>query len=294
MKIAMIGPFALAPKGTASARALPMAQALVERNHQVFLYLAPYDNLAHAGRTETRGDVLIHNLNLRRVRAWTPLLSAWRLASLARQLQPDVVHVFKPVGYAALAGMILHSTTRLPIVVDTDDWEGTGGWNSVNPYPWHWRRFFDFQERWLPRHAAAVTVASRTLESQVWGMGVPPDRVFYAPNCPRASLLSAKENVSEAEQADVRERLGIGSEGPLRYATPQTEDREMPPHYCSSLLTWRNSRLQKRPAPLGRPSLLQYQVSLPRAVYAQSRLRLLPEVPPCQPLSRWRTHRART
>jgi glycosyltransferase involved in cell wall biosynthesis len=207
----MIGPFAFAPKATVSARAFPIAQALVRRNHQVSLLLPPYDNLAHAGQTETRAGVQVRNLDIRRVRAWTPLTAAWRLAAQARRLAPDVVHVFKPVGYAALAGMILRHTTRLPVVVDTDDWEGTGGWNSVNPYPWHWRRTFDFQERWLPRHAAAVTVASRTLQTQVWGMGVPPERVFYAPNCPRASLLSARDQVSKADQARVRQQLGIGS-----------------------------------------------------------------------------------
>jgi glycosyltransferase involved in cell wall biosynthesis len=122
-----------------------------------------------------------------------------------------VVHVFKPVGYAALAGIFIRHTTRLPLVVDTDDWEGTGGWNSVNPYPWHWKRFFDLQERWLPRRAAAVTVASRTLQSQIWGLGVPPERVFYAPNCPRASLLSAPDRVTAADRARVREQLSIGS-----------------------------------------------------------------------------------
>ena len=217
MKIAMIGPFAFAPKATVSARAFPMAQALVQRDHRVSLLLPPYDNLEHAGREETRDGVHVQNLDLRRVRPWTPLTAAWRLAVETRRLSPDVVHVFKPVGYAALAGMIVRRTTRLPIVVDTDDWEGTGGWNSVNPYPWHWKRFFDFQERWLPRHAAAVTVASRTLQSQIWGLGVPPERVFYVPNCPRASLLSAPGQVTAADQvaaadrARVREQLGIGS-----------------------------------------------------------------------------------
>jgi glycosyltransferase involved in cell wall biosynthesis len=187
-----------------------MAHALVQRNHQVSLLLPPYDNLKHAGQNETRDGVRIHNLDLRRVRPWTPLTAAWRLAALTRRLSPDLVHVFKPVGYAALAGMIVQRTTRLPVVVDTDDWEGTGGWNSVNPYPWHWRRTFDFQERWLPRHAAAVTVASRTLQSQIWGLGVSPERVFYVPNCPRASLLSAPGQVTEADRARVREQLGIG------------------------------------------------------------------------------------
>jgi glycosyltransferase involved in cell wall biosynthesis len=208
----MIGPFAFAPKATVSARAFPIAQALVQRGHRVSLFLPPYDNLSHAGQTETRGGVQIHNLAIRRIQPWTPLSAAWKLASKVRRLAPDAVHVFKPVGYAALAGMILRRTTRLPLIVDTDDWEGTGGWNSVNPYPWHWRRFFDLQERWLPRHAVAVTVASRTLQSQIWGIGVPPERVFYAPNCPGASLLSARDRVSEDDQARVRRQLGIGSD----------------------------------------------------------------------------------
>jgi glycosyltransferase involved in cell wall biosynthesis len=211
VKIAIIGPFAFAPKATVSARAFPIAQALVLRGHHVSLFLPPYDNLAHAGRSETRDGVQIHNLALRRIRPWTPLSAAWRLASQVRRFGPDLVHVFKPVGYAALAGMILVRTTRLPLVVDSDDWEGTGGWNSINPYPWHWRRFFDLQERWLPRHASAVTVASRTLQSQVWGLGVPPERVFYAPNCPRAGLLSARDRVSETDRARIRQQLSIGS-----------------------------------------------------------------------------------
>ena len=206
----MVGPFALAPKATVSARALPMAQALVRRGHTVSLLIAPYDNLADSGQVFDLAGVRVYNLSLKRVTGATPLSAAWRLATLARQLQPDIVHVFKPVGYAALAGMILHGTTRLPLITDTDDWEGTGGWNSVNPYPWHWKRFFDFQERWLPRHSAAVTVASRTLQTQVWGMGVPPHRVLYVPNCPGEALLKRREQVRESDKKRVRAALHVG------------------------------------------------------------------------------------
>ena len=206
----MIGPFALSPKATVSARALPMAQALVRRGHRVTLLIAPYDNLSHAGRVDDLDGVSVRNLPLERVTAWTPLWASWQLAAQTRRLRPGVVHVFKPVGYAALAGMILRRTSGLPIVVDTDDWEGTGGWNSINPYPWHWKRIFDFQERWLPRHAGAVTVASRTLQTQMWGMGLPPQRVLYVPNCPSATLLSHRRRVREADIARVRESLGVG------------------------------------------------------------------------------------
>ena len=206
----MVGPFALAPKATVSARALPMAQALVRRGHKVSVLLAPYDHLADSGQVFDLAGVRVINLALKRVTGVTPLFAAWRLAALARRLHPDVIHVFKPVGYAALAGMVLRGTTRLPLITDTDDWEGTGGWNSVNPYPQHWKRFFDFQERWLPRHSAAVTVASRTLQTLVWGMGVPPHRVIYVPNCPGEAILKRREQVQEADKRRVRASLGVG------------------------------------------------------------------------------------
>ena len=207
----MIGPFAFSPKATVSARMYPMAQALVQRGHQVTLWLPPHDNLSDAGKVIERDGVRIHNLSLKRVSAWTPLCAAWRLASLVRSEHPDIVHVFKPVGYAALAGMFLHCTSRMPLVTDTDDWEGTGGWNSVNPYPWHWKRFFDFQERWLPRHSAIVTVASRTLQTQVWGMGVPPANVIYVPNCPEQTFAAQLTSLRESQSLSVRERLGVGN-----------------------------------------------------------------------------------
>jgi glycosyltransferase involved in cell wall biosynthesis len=212
MNIVMLGPFAFTPKATVSARAFPMAQALASRGHRVTILLPPYDHLADASKIQQIGQVTIHNLALNGVRAWTPLSAAAKMAAMTRRRQADIVHVFKPIGYAALAGMILYHTSRLPIVTDTDDWEGTGGWNSVNPYPKHWKQFFDFQERWLPRHSAAVTVASRTLQTQVWGMGVPPERVFYVPNCPSPGLT--RREVGEQDIAKVRQALGVG-EAPL-------------------------------------------------------------------------------
>jgi glycosyltransferase involved in cell wall biosynthesis len=210
MNILMLAPFALAPKATVSMRAFPIARALVARGHQVTILVPPHDNLADAGRDFVRHGVQIHNLELKRVAAWTPITAAWKMAFFARRLGPDVVHVFKPVGYAALAGMILCYVSRLPLIIDSDDWEGTGGWNSVNPYPWYWRRFFDFQERWLPRHSGAVTVASRTLQTQMWGMGIPPGRVFYAPNCPGQDFLEQEDQDNGQLEQDVRARLGMG------------------------------------------------------------------------------------
>jgi glycosyltransferase involved in cell wall biosynthesis len=205
----MIGPFAFRPKGTVSVRAFFIARALVQRGHRVTLLMPPYDNLADSGRTWEQDGVRLENMTIRRNDTWHQVVVPLRMARRAVRLEPEVLHVFKPVGYSGLAGIYLRWFSQCSLVLDTDDWEGTGGWNDVNPYPGLWKWLFDWQERWLVRHADAVTVASRTLQTQVWGFGVDPARVVYLPNGPDARLRLQAE-VSESEKAAVRASLGVG------------------------------------------------------------------------------------
>jgi glycosyltransferase involved in cell wall biosynthesis len=210
LRIVMIGPFAFTPKGTVSVRAFFMARGLVKRGHQANILMPPYDNPAESGRAWKQEGVRLENMALHRDDAWHRLSVPVRLARRAVGLDPDVVHVFKPIGYSGLAGIYLRWFSRRPLVLDTDDWEGTGGWSDVNPYPPLWKRLFNWQERWLARHADAVTVASRTLQTQVWGFGVDPSRVVYLPNGPDARLRQ-QAIVSDEQKAAVRARLGVGA-----------------------------------------------------------------------------------
>jgi glycosyltransferase involved in cell wall biosynthesis len=180
----MLAPFGIRPKGTLSARMLPLAQALTRRGHYVSIIAPAVQNPQDAGRRDVYDGVSVTHTSL----------PSWPgLASVAQQVQsllhaalaerPNVLHLFKPKGYSGLSALLLPAVRpNLPLVVDTDDWEGWGGWNDLLPYPRLAKALFAWQERNLPRRAAAVTVASRTLQTQVWGFGVPPERVFYVPN----------------------------------------------------------------------------------------------------------------
>ncbi|MBE9508754.1 MAG: glycosyltransferase family 4 protein, partial [Chloroflexi bacterium] len=186
MQIVMVGPFGLRPRTTMGVRALPMAKPLVVRRHSVTMLLPPWQNPEDAGRRWEEDGVAIENINLPpRIPGLFHLLTALRLARRTLALRPDVVHLFKPKAYSGLTHWLL---ARLPrarrprLVVDTDDWEGPGGWNEIGGYTPAQQRFFAWQERWGLTYADAVTVASRTLESLVWAQGVPPQRVFYVPN----------------------------------------------------------------------------------------------------------------
>jgi glycosyltransferase involved in cell wall biosynthesis len=188
MKIVFIGPFGLRVKGTMSRRALPMARALVARGHQVDIVLPPWDCPEDSGRGWEEGGVGVHNIALPpRFPLLFHLLVTWRLVRRALALEPDVVHCFKPKAYAGLSATAIWflqrlGLTRARLVVDSDDWEGWGGWNEIGDYTWAQKRFFAWQERWGLTHCDAVTVASRALQTLVWSLGVAPEQVFYVPN----------------------------------------------------------------------------------------------------------------
>lgn len=178
----MIAPFGIRPKGTLLARMLPLAQALARRGHQLTIVAPPLQNPADAGTRVNHGGVPVIHTALAKGPGSVLAQSASLLrAALAES--PDLLHLFKPKGYGGLAALAARiARPSLPLVLDSDDWEGAGGWNELLPYPAPAKALFAWQERDLPRRAAAITVASRTLESLVWSMGVPPDRVFYLPN----------------------------------------------------------------------------------------------------------------
>ena len=171
-----------------SVRALPLARALVGRGHAVRMVLPPWDSPQDAGRKTQDAGVEIENIALPSgVPGLFQLNTTRRLVWRALDFKPDVIHCFKPKAYAGLAAWWLWQLKRLGrvstrLIVDTDDWEGAGGWNDLNPYPWAQKKMFAWQEQWGLTHNDGMTVASKALQSIVWSLGVKPERVMYIPN----------------------------------------------------------------------------------------------------------------
>ncbi len=188
MNVVMVGPFGMAPKQTMRRRALPLARALAGRGHSVTLLLPPWSNPEADGQCYDDCGVRIVNMRLpQRVPGVFHARLALALVRHALSLQPDVIHGFKPKAYAGMAMWVLWQLRRAGIcnarlVADSDDWEGAGGWNDTERYGAVLKRVFAWQERWGLTHADRVTVASRTLESLVWALGVPRKHVHYIPN----------------------------------------------------------------------------------------------------------------
>lgn len=155
-----------------------------------------------------RGGVAVVNVALPRWgqgAAWWHGWIAWRLLLAVRAWRPAVVHVFKPKGPSGLVGAALwvlhrcqprtntpgHRVTLSPghrvsprLILDSDDWEGPGGWND-DPragYSTLQRRFFAWQERFGLAHADAWTVAGECLRQRALAFGADPGRVWVMPN----------------------------------------------------------------------------------------------------------------
>ncbi len=208
VNIVFIAPFAYSPKATVSARMLPMAAALVRAGHAVRILIPPYDNPADGSKSWSAAGVTLENIAASGAGPRDLLAQARRLAARARALNPDIVHVFKPVGVGALAMWLLRRGFGARIVVDNDDWEGRGGWLDVNPYPAAQKALLAWQEGWCLRAARAVTCASETLveRTRQFRGGAAGDVMLF-PNGPDNALRGIVA-AAEARRDSLRASFG--------------------------------------------------------------------------------------
>jgi glycosyltransferase involved in cell wall biosynthesis len=213
LKIVLLAPFGIRPKGTVLARMVPLAAALQALGNEVVIIAPPYTNPEDSGKVERVHGVRLVNVSLPKggKLLGAPVL-AWRMFRAALAERPDLVHLFKPKGYGGLAAMLMIALRSIgmrlpPVLVDTDDWEGKGGMNDLHPYSGAERAVFAFQESWLLPHAEAVTVASRALESMASELRRGGRRLLYLPNCVEDGPLG--------DSAGIREKLGIPPGSPI-------------------------------------------------------------------------------
>lgn len=206
MRIAYLGPFGFHPNKTMRSRALSLARELVQMGHVVKIIMPPWHTPTEVGRVWQEDGVELEYVSL----SGGVLFTVRRMVQAARAFNPEVIHIFKPKAYSGLAHWWLWQLHRQrhKLVLDTDDWEGWGGWNELAPYTAVEKRFFAWQERWGLTHAHAVTVASHALQTLAWAQGVAPETVHYLPN--GSGLESYLSRPGENLLA-LRRKLGLGS-----------------------------------------------------------------------------------
>ena len=234
MRILGVAGFAWEPKGTVRARAFPLMSTLAKRGHEVKILTIPYDNPSFAATRCVHDGVEVVGLPL------TTLPMQWSFAPLraireVKAWRPDVVHVFKPKGYAGRIASRLLRAGSVPVCLDVDDWEGWGGWNEVKSYPWLVKEYIDWVERSLMRRADAVTAASRVLERRVNEQRQRADEVFYVPNGLTKALYTRLGKLgSERQQA--KAKLSMANERKTILYTGHFEAGDEVLHMCRIVL----------------------------------------------------------
>ena len=163
-----------------------MARELATMGHMPVIIVPPWDAPENADRLE-----ISHGIPVRNVGVPLGLLrhpgSTFHLLRAVLAERPDVVVCVKPKAYAALLALLFAQMSQrqggpIRLVVDTDDWEGSGGWIDMGDTPLLLRPLVSLHERLALRCADQVIVASRELQVLVSGIGVPQTRITYVPN----------------------------------------------------------------------------------------------------------------
>ncbi|CAN5805813.1 glycosyltransferase family 4 protein [soil metagenome] len=157
--VIMLGTFSAWNLGTIQARTLPLAAELRSQGIRPAIVVTPWDMPSEAGVVDVIDGVPV--INTRSASATNPLPAIRQQIAWARKLKPSLVHVFKPKGFGGFAGRVL--SRSMPLIVDSDDWEGDGGWNDAGDYGPLQRRVFQYQEQDLLCRATYVTAASTLL-----------------------------------------------------------------------------------------------------------------------------------
>lgn len=173
--VVMLGTFAMWNLGTLQARALPFARALQTRGVSAAIITTPWDMPGEAGIIDVIDGIPV--INTAATSAKFPLSAVRQQLDWIKRLQPRLLHVMKPKGFGGMTAKL--ASNNLPVIVDSDDWEGDGGWNDTGQYSWPQRKVFHYQEQDLLQRATAVTAASTFLFERTAAMRTSRDPAVF-------------------------------------------------------------------------------------------------------------------
>ena len=103
-----------------------------------------------------------------------------RMRRAALAFEADLVHVFKPFGYAGWVGNRLLTQGTAPVLADVDDLESPEGWGRNRSWPL--RVLAERQERYFLSRCSGITAASLSLRIRTQHVAERVQEPLYLPN----------------------------------------------------------------------------------------------------------------
>jgi glycosyltransferase involved in cell wall biosynthesis len=187
-------------------RAMPMAERLAQRGHEVTLLTVSPDHRWRAAWHEVNGVQLGEMPGLGQDNSgngYGPLDNGWRLLHAGRH-HYDVVHMFDHKPNATFAGFPARWRGARLVADWADWWGGPGGVNDIarRRIP-AIGRFETWWEERSKRWADGVVTISTVLQRRAVDLGCRPERVLYLPTG------AAVDRIRPLPAGEARQRLGL-------------------------------------------------------------------------------------
>ncbi len=198
-RVAMIATGGAPNKFTSRQRTIPMALLLMEQGYTVRVYVPCWDCTETVSRSSTSSSVPVEVVEGSRFRFGSlDVVLFWRLLRKILRFEPDVLYCFKPIRYAGALAVVVRflrraRLTAIPaprprVVVDSDDWEGAGGWAARRDGNVAMQRIRDWQERLTIANCDAVTTSTTYLRDRASRLRHSSESVYLVPNGIRREL----------------------------------------------------------------------------------------------------------
>jgi glycosyltransferase involved in cell wall biosynthesis len=104
--------------------------------------------------------------------------ASWNLSRAGLQSRADIVHVGKPHPMNSLAGLMMRTYQRIPLILDCDDYEA-----ESNRFSGRWQQWgVRFFENKVPHQANIITTNTFFTKERMVSLGIPKDNIIYLPN----------------------------------------------------------------------------------------------------------------
>lgn len=207
-------------------RYFPLARALVAQGHDVTLFALHHNYRKLDRRRFVRDGVAVEYVGQMHVRKegdgktyFHPLMLIWvaavatlRLSWAALRRPGDLIHVGKTQPMNLIAAWLAHKVRRVPVYVDSDDYEAinnrfAGGWQQ---------RIVAWFEDLAPSFARGVTVGNTFIGERFQSLGYPPEKFVLVPNgADRDRFGILDEPGADAKLAQLRSELGLEEGQPV-------------------------------------------------------------------------------
>jgi glycosyltransferase involved in cell wall biosynthesis len=140
---------------------------------------------------------------------WITAIATLRLTWEALRTPSDVIQVCKPQPMNGLAAWINHKVRRVPVYLDSDDYEAVN-----NRFGGRWQqRIVAWFEDWIPTFADAVIVGTTFIGERYKSLGFPSEQIIFVPNGAERERFSVLDRPGSTERIrGIRKELQITSE----------------------------------------------------------------------------------